>query len=100
MLITTPQLLDSLSYQEDFRRCVLYLLVKLSCRNNILPVSLFLSGTQLGLGHDAVAGGRFADIYKGMLGSQDVAIKRMRVFAKDESARCRKAGTSGVNVCF
>jgi hypothetical protein len=69
----------------------MYLLVKLSARNSLFPRSLFLYGTQLGSDREAVAGGRYADIYRGLLGPQDVAIKRMRVYAKEESARCRKA---------
>jgi hypothetical protein len=84
------KLLDAPNFLDDFRRCVLYLLVKLSARNNLFPFSLFLYGTQLGRDRDVVAGGRFADIYKGVLGTQEVAIKRMRVVAKSESDRCRK----------
>jgi hypothetical protein len=94
------QLLDAPGHLEDFRRCVLYLLVKLSARNSLLPLSLFVSGTELGPARDAVAGGRFADIYKGVLGPQQVAIKRMRVFAQAESARCRKAGIPDVASSF
>jgi hypothetical protein len=77
---------------------VLYVLVKLSAHNNLLPRSLFLYGTQLGPDRDAVAGGRFADIYKGSLGTQEVAIKRMRVFEKAESTRCRKVGIRSIKL--
>jgi serine/threonine protein kinase len=96
MRFTRLQLLNTPSSAEDFRRSVLYLLVKLSDRNNLLPRSLFLDDARLGFNGDAVAGGRFADIYRGLLDTQVVAIKRMRVFGNDESARCRKAGVPRV----
>ncbi len=60
-------------------------LVGLSRRAQILPSTLFIDGVEC-KDRNAVAGGGFADIYRGLFGGQEVALKRIRTFTNDSAA--------------
>lgn len=49
-----------------------------------LPTTLFVSGVRLDPTQGPVAGGSFADVYRGHYRGQDVAIKRSRIFLPDD----------------
>ncbi|KAL0577295.1 hypothetical protein V5O48_004688 [Marasmius crinis-equi] len=64
---------------NDFKHQAQRLLVKLSEAQDILPACLFIKGVRR---HDSEAfyGGTFGDIYRATFRSEDVALKRIRVF--------------------
>ncbi|KAJ7936851.1 kinase-like domain-containing protein [Mycena leptocephala] len=74
---------DLLDYDSNFattnRRRLFKALIKLSGDSGLHPRCCMLTGLELG---EHLAGGSFSDVYKGLHGGQDVAIKMMRVFGK------------------
>ena len=76
-LIGYFQWLDS-SKEDPLRRKAIYILVKLAARSGALPTSLFVKGVKLQSMH-AVSMGGFADVYKGLLDGELVALKRLRI---------------------
>jgi hypothetical protein len=55
------------------------LLIKLSKRCHKIPDLLVIDGVRL-LDPEVVCGGGFSDIYRGIYGKENVAVKRLRVF--------------------
>ncbi|KAJ7066561.1 kinase-like domain-containing protein [Mycena amicta] len=72
------------------------LLVKLSEVSDTLPASLFIRGV-LRVEKEATFGGTFGDIYRASYEGRDVALKRIRVFQRDQGRHrirqrfCREA---------
>ena len=60
------------------------LLIGLSRKAHVLPNTLFVQGVECKDRH-AIAGGGYADIFRGRFGSQSVALKRLRTFATDSA---------------
>jgi hypothetical protein len=59
------------------------LLLKLCENFDTLPTSLFVTGIKR-LDAEAMSGGGFADIYRGSLRNEVVALKRLRIFLNDQ----------------
>jgi predicted unusual protein kinase regulating ubiquinone biosynthesis (AarF/ABC1/UbiB family) len=57
-------------------------LLRLSRASRLYPESFILKGIEI-LGHPVAAGG-FADVYKGRLRGQEIAIKVLRVYQKTD----------------
>jgi predicted unusual protein kinase regulating ubiquinone biosynthesis (AarF/ABC1/UbiB family) len=51
---------------------------------NHLPTTLFITGVKIDAAATPVAGGSFADVYRGAYQGRDVAIKRIRVFLSND----------------
>lgn len=51
---------------------------------NHLPTTLFITGVKMDAMASPVAGGSFADVYRGSYQGHDVAIKRIRVFLSND----------------
>jgi len=64
--------------------------IELSQRSGQYPECLVLKGVQLQMGEHAVAGGSFADIWKGQIQGQAVAIKVLRVYRHSDVAKLMK----------
>ena len=62
-------------------------LIRLSRATGLYPECLVLKGIKI-LG-DTVAGGSFADIFKGHLQDQNIAVKKLKVYEKSDI--CRQA---------
>lgn len=71
------QWLDS-SKEDPLRRKAISILVKLAARSGVLPKSLFVEGITL-QSMDPVSIGGFADVYKGLMDGQVLALKRLRI---------------------
>jgi hypothetical protein len=63
-------------------------LIKLSGATGLYPECLVLKGIEI-IG-DAVAGGGFADIFKGRLRDQEIAVKVLRVYQKSDIEKLLK----------
>lgn len=63
----------------QFRQKLYRAMVRLAEESGMTPSTLFVVNITLSDGYH-VAGGTYADIYKGMLEGQPVAVKRMRTF--------------------
>jgi hypothetical protein len=63
---------------------VISLLVKLAIASGVLPRDLFIRGVDLGRDPHPHALGGFADVFRGILGSQQVAVKCLRVYHEDK----------------
>ncbi|KAK1235497.1 hypothetical protein PQX77_001280 [Marasmius sp. AFHP31] len=80
----------------DFRHQVHKILVKLLEAQDILPACLFIKGVKR-RDSEAFFGGTFGDIYRARFRSEDVALKRVRVFQNTTDRRkiirglCREA---------
>ena len=62
------------------KHCLVKVLIRLSEATGLYPRCLVLNGIEI-LG-DPVGGGGFADIFKGRLGDQMIAVKMLRVYEK------------------
>ena len=62
------------------RRTICKLLIKLMDHFSCLPSTLFVSGVRV-QSRDAVNAGGYADIFKGIYQSKQVALKRFRFYA-------------------
>ncbi|KAJ7224227.1 kinase-like domain-containing protein, partial [Mycena pura] len=88
--------LNSAGSDDGLTRKARRLLVKLSEVSDTLPASLFICGV-LRLDKEAMFGGTFGDIYRASYQGQDVALKRIRVFQRDQTRHkirkrfCREA---------
>ncbi|KDQ51570.1 hypothetical protein JAAARDRAFT_62452 [Jaapia argillacea MUCL 33604] len=65
---------------QTLRRRTRRLLINLVKESQQLPPSLFIKETVDNYGKDPIAGGGFADIFKGLCGGKAVAMKRVRFF--------------------
>jgi hypothetical protein len=83
------QLLDRADSDDQTRRCMIYLLLRLCQQNTTFPSSLTIHDVDIGNVLDPIDGGGFADIFKGRYDGVDVAIKRLRVF-QNHRARTHK----------
>ena len=63
-------------------------LVRLSAATGLYPECLVLEGIEI-IG-DAVGGGGFADIFKGCLLDQEIAVKMLRVYQKSDIGKLLK----------
>lgn len=63
---------------------ILRLMVRLSRASSTLPLSLFVRGVRAGDCEPVVYGG-FSDIYRATYQGKAVALKRLRVFQRDEN---------------
>jgi hypothetical protein len=81
----TSQWLTTFTTQNNFRRQVISILMKLCSASGVLPRDLFIHGVNLGDDRDPWASGGFADVFRGTYNGQDVAVKRLRVFSEDKA---------------
>ena len=80
-----PQALDTLEHASPaFRKC-LRELRHICGVKTILPTSYMLSSDLLNVGPDPLTSRGSSDVYEGILGSSRVCIKRVRVYAQDDS---------------
>lgn len=73
------QWLDQSANDHTLRRPVIYLLIKLASFSHQLPDSLYVAGVDIGALRDPCCWGGFADVYKGIYESNQVAIKKLKV---------------------
>jgi hypothetical protein len=70
-------------FEKTNQREAYGLLLKLCEWYDSLPTSLFVTGIRR-LDHDATFGGGFSDVYRACRDGQVVALKRLRVFLRDQ----------------
>ncbi|KAJ3829203.1 kinase-like domain-containing protein [Lentinula raphanica] len=96
MMITLQAELDSNAGSESHRRSCFSLICYLVKRIRALPLSLLVIKDVARVGRNPVAGGGFADVWRGTMNGQAVCLKVLRlVTEQDEEARtvrfCREA---------
>jgi hypothetical protein len=64
-------------------------LIKLSCTSGLYPECMTLKGIKL-VGNSALDGGGFGNIWKGLLGGQEICIKVLRIYQKSDKAKLLK----------
>ncbi|KDQ55762.1 hypothetical protein JAAARDRAFT_133522 [Jaapia argillacea MUCL 33604] len=84
--LTAPYYPFAQRLDPDLRQRIGRFLVRLSEAWNVLPSALHIGGVQL-MSRDPVAGGGFADIFRGTHHETDVAIKRLRFHTFSEAKR-------------
>ena len=72
-------------------------LIKLSGTTALYPECLVLEGIEI-VG-DAVGGGGFADIFKGRLLDQEIAVKVLKVYQKSDIEKLLKVRLKHVTAC-
>jgi hypothetical protein len=82
-LINLSQWLDSIPSNTDKYRAGVYCLVKLASTSNVLPPSLFISGVDLCNNIHPYDFGGFADVFRAKYKGSEVALKRLRMRARD-----------------
>ena len=76
------------NYADHNRRAnVIRLVIRLAVRSNELPSLFFVHGVQISTSRDPWASGGFADIFRGILANEEVAVKRLRVTERDRTRR-------------
>lgn len=80
---TCPQFLDISHLDSRLKSTFLRALFRLSRKSRLYPECLVLGGVE-GLGKDAVAAGRFGDVFKAVIDNQSVAIKVVRMYLKSD----------------
>ena len=64
-------------------------LIQLSRASGLYPECMILRGIKL-VGGDAVAGGGYGDVWKGSLQGQQLAVKVLKIFLKDDLTKLLK----------
>jgi hypothetical protein len=64
-------------------------LIKLSRTSGLYPECMTLKGTKL-VGKTALAAGSYGDIWKGLLGGQEICIKVLKVFQRSDKVKLLK----------
>ena len=64
---------------RKFNKRLRRLVVRLAKALDKLPLQIYIKGVSLAE-RDPIGGGAFADVYKGVLNGQEVAVKKLRVF--------------------
>jgi hypothetical protein len=80
-----PKWLHIYTHQDELRRRVISLLLKLSIASGTLPRNLFIHGVDIGDDRDAWASGGFADVFRGQYRGITVAVKRLRIPNEDKA---------------
>jgi hypothetical protein len=88
-------MLDDLPTPDDYRRPLLYLLLKLCSETNYLPTILFIRGVDLGSVRDPCARGGFADIYRGQYEGEEVAVKKL-IFAERDREKVNQVDSTSL----
>ncbi|KAJ3995497.1 kinase-like domain-containing protein [Lentinula boryana] len=99
MMVTLQAELDSNAGSESHRRSCFSLICHLVKRIRALPLSLLIIKDVERVGRNPVAGGGFADVWRGIMNGEDVCLKVLRlVTEQDERTRatvrkrfCREA---------
>ena len=68
-------------------------LIKLSRTSGLFPECMVLKGIEL-VGKAAMDGGSYGDIWKGMLGSQGVAVKVLKIYQKSDKDKLLRVSYS------
>jgi len=90
LLDVLQQVLDFPGLDPQLCSPILNGIVQLSKLSGLYPECLVVRGVQK-LGHTAVAGGSFGDIWQGHVEGQEIAIKVMRVFGSSDVEKALKA---------
>ena len=77
--------------EPSLKRFHLGALINLARSSGLYPECMILKGIEL-VGKAAIDGGGFGDIWKGVLGGQDIAVKVLRVYQKSDKEKLLKVG--------
>ena len=66
-------------------------LIKLSRISGLYPESMILKGIKL-VGDAAVKSGGFADVWRALLGGQEICVKILKVYSKSDHIKLRQVG--------
>ena len=80
-----------------YKRSHVRALIRLSRETGLYPECLALKGVEIQ--GDAVGGGGFADIFKGQLEDQKIAVKMLRVYEKSDMHKLLKVMLKSV-ICI
>jgi hypothetical protein len=88
-LDTTQQRSDDPDLHPDLKRFSVVLLIKLAHGSGLYPECLVRKDIQI-IGNHPVGGGSFGDVWKGLMKSQLVAVKVLRIFEDSDRAQLLK----------